>query len=377
MNRLRVGINLLWLQPGRAGGAERYATGLVRSLADEAADDLELTIFCSSSFGPAYEDLSERLSTVVAPIHGRSRVARIAVESTWLARETSRRDVQLVHHLNDVIPWVRSRPSALTIHDLRSMAGGAVLGRGQAAYLRAAVPRSVRAARVVMTPTEFVRREVIDRFSVDPARVAVVSAPVPRPMPRMDLAAATTALEPDGPYFLYPAITNRHKNHRTLLDAFAKVVAGRPDLRLVLTGTPGNADPEVGDAIRRLGLEGRVIRAGRLADPAFDRLLADAVALVYPSTYEGFGLPLTEAMAVGCPVVASATTALPEVVGEAGILVDPDDVDGWTDAMLRVLDDEPLRERLIAAGRERVRPLTPAATARRLVAAYRLALEAT
>jgi glycosyltransferase involved in cell wall biosynthesis len=154
-------------------------------------------------------------------------------------------------------------------------------------------------------------------------------------------------------------------------------VAGRPDLRLVLTGTPGNADAEVGDAIRRLGLEGRVIRAGRLADPAFDRLLAGAVALVYPSTYEGFGLPLTEAMAVGCPVVASATTALPEVVGEAGILVDPDDVDGWTDAMLRVLDDEPLRERLIAAGRERVRPLTPVATARRLVAAYRLALEAT
>jgi glycosyltransferase involved in cell wall biosynthesis len=370
MSGPRVGLNLLWLQPGRGGGAERYALGLVRALADEAAADVEMTIFCNRRFAGAYPDVRERVATVIAPLDGRSRSARIALESTWLARETARLDLDLVHHLNDVIPWIHPRPSVLTIHDLRSMAGGAVLGRGQAAYLRMAVPRSVRASRIVMTPTEFVRREVIDRFSVDPARVAVVSAPVPRMAP-----SATTALEPDGPYFLYPAITNRHKNHRTLLDAFAKVVADRPDVRLILTGTPGNADRDVGDEIRRLGLEGQVVRAGRLADPAFDRLLADAVALVYPSTYEGFGLPLMEAMALGCPVVASATTALPEVVGDAGMLIDPHDVDGWTEAMIRLLDDEGLRDRAIAAGKARVASRTPAETARRLVEAYRQALE--
>jgi alpha-1,3-rhamnosyl/mannosyltransferase len=118
-----------------------------------------------------------------------------------------------------------------------------------------------------------------------------------------------------------------------------------------------------------------VIRAGRLADPAFDRLLADAVGLVYPSTYEGFGLPITEAMAAGCPVIASTATALPEVVGDAGIVVDPRDRDGWADAMLRLLDDDELRRRLIAAGKERVTSMTPASTARRLVEAYRRALE--
>ena len=369
MSGPRVGINLLWLQPGRGGGAERYAIGLVRALADEAADDVEITLFANERSASTYPDLRERAATVVAPLDGRSRPARIALESTWLARETARRDLQLVHHLNDVIPWIRTRPSALTIHDLRSMAGNAILGRGQAAYLRTAVPRSVRAARVVMTPTEFVRRGVIERFSVDPARVVVVSAPAPRADP-----ASTTAWEPDGPYFLYPAVTDRHKNHRVLLEAFAKVAAGRPDVRLVLTGMPGNADADVSGQIARSGLQDRVIRPGRLADRALDRLLVDAVALVYPSTYEGFGLPLMEAMAIGCPVVASVATALPEVLGDAGILVDPDDVDGWTDAMLRLLDDEELRGRLIAAGEARASSMTPAETARRLVAAYRLAL---
>ena len=96
---------------------------------------------------------------------------------------------------------------------------------------------------------------------------------------------------------------------------------------------------------------------------------------MYPSRYEGYGLPLAEAMAVGCPVIASSATALPEVVGDAGLLVDPDDVAGWTDAMLRLLDDGTLRARLIAAGRERTRGLTPNETARRLVAAYRLAID--
>src|SRR5881392_328113 len=99
MSAPRVGINLLWLQPGRAGGAERYAIGLVRALADEAADTIDATLFCNPRFARAYPDLTERVVTAVAPMDGRSRVVRIAFESSWLARETRRRDLALVHHL--------------------------------------------------------------------------------------------------------------------------------------------------------------------------------------------------------------------------------------------------------------------------------------
>ena len=361
MSRIRVGMNLLWLLPGVAGGAERYATRLLRALADEARDDVEVTILCNRRFPAAHGELTARCPTVVAPIDGASRAMRIAMEATWLAREASRRDLQLVHHPNDVIPWFRTRPSALTIHDLRSMAAGQILNRWHAAYLRARVPSSARAAAVVMTPSDHVRKQVLDRFRLDPARVLVVSAPV---LPGPDHANSS-----------YPAVTHRHKNHAVLLEAFAGVAGDDPDVRLVLTAVPGNGETEVETSIRRLGLGDRVRRLGRISDGELDRLLAGAVGLVYPSRYEGYGLPLAEAMAVGCPVIASSATALPEVVGDAGLLVDPDDVAGWTDAMLRLLDDGTLRGRLIAAGRERTRGLTPNETARRLVAAYRLAVD--
>ena len=372
MSRIRVGMNLLWLLPGVAGGAERYAIRLLRALADEARDDVDVTILCNRRFPAAHGELTARYSTAVAPIDGTSRALRIAMESTWLAREASRRDLRLIHHPNDVIPWFRTRPSALTIHDLRAMAGGQVLTRSHAAYLRARVPSSARAAAVVMTPSDHVRQQVLDRFGLDPARVLVVSAPV---LPGPDHANSSDPPPVAGRYFVYPAATHRHKNHAVLLEAFAGVAGDDPDVRLVLTAVPGNGETEVETSIRRLGLGDRVRRLGRISDGDLDRLLAGAVGLVYPSRYEGYGLPLTEAMAVGCPVIASSATALPEVVGDAGLLVDPDDVAGWTDAMLRLLDDGTLRARLIAAGRERTRGLTPNETARRLVAAYRLAID--
>jgi glycosyltransferase involved in cell wall biosynthesis len=309
----------------------------------------------------------------VAPIGGGSRAVRIATESTWLAREASRRDLQLVHHANDVLPWFRTRPSALTIHDLRSMEGTEVLSRSHAAYLRARVPPSVRAAAVVMTPSDYVRQQVLDRFRLDPARVLVVSAPVfPGHAPDTNGSGSPPVA---GRYFVYPAVTNRHKNHAVLLEAFSSVAANDPDVQLVLTAVPGNGEIEVEASIRRLELGDRVRRLGRIPDGDLDRLLAGAVGLVYPSRYEGYGLPLVEAMALGCPVIASSATALPEVVGDAGLVIGPDDVAGRAAAKLRLLADETLRSRLVAAGRERVRSLSPAGSARRLVAAYRLALE--
>jgi glycosyltransferase involved in cell wall biosynthesis len=371
--RMRVGVNLLWLLPGAAGGAERYAVRLLRALVDEARDDVDVTILCNRRFPLAHGDLAARATTAVAPINGGSRALRIAAESTWLAREASRRDLRLIHHLNDVLPWFRTRPSALTIHDLRSMAGNEVLTGPHAGYLRARVPSSARAAAVVMTPSAYVRQQVLERFQLDPARVLVVSAPVfPGDAPDTNGSGPPPVA---GRYFVYPAVTDRHKNHPVLMEAFARVAATDPDVRLVLTATAGNAEPEVEASIRRLDLGDRIRRMGMVTDRDLDRLLAGAVGLVYPSRYEGYGLPLAEAMALGCPVIASSATALPEVVGDAGLVIGPDDVRGWTAAMLRLLDDETLRSRLAAAGRKRVRSLSPAESARRLVTAYRLALE--
>ena len=372
MTKPRIGINLLWLLPGAAGGAEEYAIRLLRALGDVTGEGLDLTLLCNRTFPAAHPELAERFRAAIAPIDGGSRAARIVAESTWLPRAAARARLHLVHHLNNVVPWLRNRPSVLTIHDLRPIVLPDTLGRAHGAYLRARFGPSVRAAFVVTTPSAFVRETVIELLGADPDRVQVVSAPLfTSEAPRTGSAGPPI----EGRYFLYPAITNPHKNHRTLLEAFAKVVAAHDDVRLVLTGAAGAAEDEVATTIDELGLAGKVRRPGRVSAEELEVLFREAIALVYPSTYEGFGLPLAEAMSVGCPVVASDRTALPEVLGDAGILLEPHDVDGWADAMRRLLGDEGLRRSMIAAGREMSRSFSPEEAARRQVAAYRLALE--
>lgn len=372
MTRPRIGINLLWLLPGAAGGAEEYAVRLLRALDEVAGDRLEITLLCNRRFPAAHPELARGSRIAVAPVDGSSRVARIVAESTWLPRHAAAARLHVVHHLNNVLPWRIDRPSVLTIHDLRPLVLPDTLGRAHGAYLRGRLAPSVRRAAVVTTPSAFVRQTVIELLGADPDRVRVISAPL--------FTAATAGRRAAGgsderPRFLYPAITGAHKNHRTLLEAFAKVIAVRNDALLVLTGAAGPAEGAVASAIGELGLGDHVRRLGRVPAEDLDALFRAAVALVYPSTYEGFGLPLAEAMAVGCPVIVADRTALPEVAGGAGILVDPGDVDGWADAMLRVLGDGGLRAKLGASGRERARAFSPEEAARRQVAAYRLALE--
>ncbi|HEX4941878.1 MAG TPA: glycosyltransferase family 1 protein [Actinomycetota bacterium] len=376
MTKPRIGVNLLWLLPDAAGGAEEYAIRLLHALGDVTADTLEITLLCNRRFAAAHPGLAGRFRTAVAPIDGGSRVARISAESTWLLRVASTRHIHLIHHLNNVVPWLRNRPSVATIHDLRPMELPDTLDKFHGAYLRTRLRASARRAAVITTPTEFVRETVIELLGADPERVHVVSAPVASPA----VAPSTAPEETSGavvgnPFFLYPAITNPHKNHLTLLEAFADVAADHEEVGLFLPGAPGAAEDAVTRAIDDLGLTRRIRRLGRVSPGRLATLVRDATALVYPSMYEGFGLPLVEAMAAGCPVIASDRTALPEVVGEAGILVDPGDPQGWADAMRRLLEDEPLRARLITAGRERVRTFTQVEAARRQVAAYRLALE--
>jgi glycosyltransferase involved in cell wall biosynthesis len=372
--RLRVGANLLYLKPGLVGGSEVYVQRLLRALGTEAADDLELTLFVNRRFREAHADLAANHPTVVAPISGDSPPIRIGVESTWLARETSRRPLHLVHHLANTIPQLRTRPAVVTIHDLLAIVRPQDVGRIKGVYLRRRLRPAARRARVVTTPSEFTRGLLIDRFELDASRVVVVPPPLfPRETGTIAGGADTRGIEE--PFFLYPAITHPHKNHITLLRAFARVADAHPRASLVFAGGQGAAEDAVRDEVGRLGLADRVHRLGRIPRVDLDMLFRRAVALTFPSRHEGYGLPLAEAMAIGCPVIASGTTASPEVVGDAGILLDPDDFDGWTDAMVRMLHDDEFRRGSIAAGRERVRSLSPAETARRQMDAYRRALE--
>jgi alpha-1,3-rhamnosyl/mannosyltransferase len=180
----------------------------------------------------------------------------------------------------------------------------------------------------------------------------------------------------DAPFFLYPAITYPHKNHLTLVRAFKGVVDRHPDALLVLTSGEAQMEEAVRAEVRRLGLESNVRRLGRVPRGDVDWLLQHAVAVTLPSRFEGFGMPALEAMALGCPVIASDNTAFPEVVGSAGLLLDPDDTEEWTKAMLALLEDADRRAALVAAGHTRIASFPWDESVARLLDVYRRAASA-
>ena len=373
MRPVRVGANLLWLVPGVVGGSEEYSVRLLEALARLPRDEVAVTLFVNRELQVAHPDLADAFPTVVGPLTGASRAVRVAAEATWLARQARAEGLDLVHHLGGTMPVVRSTPGLVTIHDLQPFAFPDNFSRVKRAYLRTTVPTSVRRAVAVIALTDFIRSDVVARLDVDPDRILLVPPGIDPPLPIDPTVAKATRARlglGDAPYFLYPAITYAHKNHVTLVRAFARVAAADDRPMLVLTGGPAEAEELLRDEIAELGLGDRVVRTGRIDRSELDALFAEARALTFPSLYEGFGLPVLEAMNRGLPVIASSIAALPEVVGDAGVLVEPTDVDGWADAMSQLLDDDDRRAALAHAGSRRAAEFTWDASGRALTRAY-------
>ncbi len=371
----KVGINLLWLVPGEVGGSEESTVGSLLALAALAAPDLEVVLFVSAPFAAAYPEVVAAFPTQVWRGSGRRRARRILAESTWLARRS--RGLDVVHHAGGTVPVRRRSPCVVTLHDLQPLERRATHSAAKRAYLRVAIPAAVRAARLVLTPTEFVRRSVISRFDADPARVVAVPHGVGVPRVVSAPADVSNRYSITGPMVLYPAITYPHKNHGTLLEAFAVVVVHHPDAILVLPGGEGSEEAAVRGRIEALGLSGSVRRVGRISSADMAGLYGLATVVAVPSRYEGFGLPAVEAMARGVALVAANVTALAEVVGDAGVLVDPDDPAEWARAISALLAHPDQREELAAAGRHRADRYGAEANAEGIAGVYRRAARMT
>jgi len=366
----RVAVNLLWCVPGEVGGSEEYLERQLLGLAEAAPGAFDVTVYAPRGYGAAHPEIGRRFELVTTRSSGRSRVGRIGAEHTWLARRT--RPADLVHHGGGTTPMVGTRPIVLTIHDLQYLRHPEYQHAAKLRYLSWTIPRSVRRAAVVVTPSEWVRSTVIEAFGVEPDDVLVVRhgiEPARAAVPEPAELRARYALG-GGPVIVFPAITHPHKGHRFLLEVMADAWRD-PELRLVLLGGRGAADELVEATIDRLDLGDRVIRTGRVPAGDRDGLLSMASALVFPSEYEGFGAPAIEAMALGTPVICADHPALEEVVGDAGLVL-PRTVEAWSGAL-----DEVARRRaeLVTAGLERAGHFTIAASGAELAAAYRRALE--
>ncbi len=365
MTRPSVLVNMLWCVPGGVGGSEEYLVRQLLGLAEQPEPRWRPTVVAARGLAAAHPELSAVADLVEPEFESHGRVRRIVGEATWLRRRTG--DVALVHHGGGTAPIRAHRPFVLTIHDLQFRTYPQYFSRVKRAYLEAIIPPSARRAAMVAVPSEYVRGSVVQAYGVDADRVMVVPHGI-EPVLATDVTPEDELRHRyglgNGPVIVYPAVTHPHKHHEFLLQMMRDHWTD-PDLRLVLTGGTGLAEHVVTSCTDR-----RVCRLGRV--PAADRngLLAMSRAMVFPSQYEGFGAPLIEAMTLGAPVICSDATCMPQIVGDAGLVL-PTDAEAWAGA----LDDvDRRRDELVAAGHRRAGEFTSAASGRALSHVYERAL---
>jgi glycosyltransferase involved in cell wall biosynthesis len=296
---------------------------------------------------------------------------------TWLVRGAGKRlrmnPASLLHCPNFVTPWNVPIPFVTTVLDLATRRFPGDYPLEWRVYERWLVPQRARSAALVIAISEVTRRDVIAEYGVRPERVMTIHPGIDQ----IFFDAGTAPPREGPPHLLFPGAPTSRKNLELVLHCLASSPAGSATAaaELDISGALEEAYPAHRALIRSLGLAERVHWLGQINREAMPKLMAAAAAVVYPSHYEGFGLPPLEAMAAGCPVVASNASCLPEVLGDAALLVDPTDEAGFAQAVEEVLTDKPLRERLVAAGRNQARLFTWERCAERTVEAYRLALQ--
>jgi glycosyltransferase involved in cell wall biosynthesis len=313
-----VGISLLTLSPGDAGGSETYARQLIHALGRVKTHDYVVIVPARA------KDAAGGLPSVEVrdPAVGKRGPLRI-LTTALAARRTKAVSSQVaefdvLHYPLTVPSPGTQRPTVVTLHDTQHRDMPEFFGPARRSFRRIAYDRAARSASAVLVTSEFVRGRAVELRELDPARVHVVPHAI-------DHSVFTLADEEPEPMVLYPARPWPHKNHPRLFEAFARIRETRPQLRLVLTGGGLERLEPLPDGVESLGS----VEPEHLAS-----LYRRAACLVYPSLYEGFGLPVLEAMACGCPVAASNAGAIPEVAGDAAVLFDPNDVDAMANAMV-------------------------------------------
>lgn len=356
--------------PARPVGAGMYTVALASGLSARGGIDLHL--LTRRDDNDRWRDLAPT-ATVHASAPAR-RPARLAWEQARGPALADRVRPDVWHGPHYTMPLRASVPCMVTVHDLTFFDHPEWHERSKVPFFR----RMIRAAAHRATTLVCVSAYTADRLralvaptgdiaiihhGVDHDRFTVAGDQA------KDLAAlAEHGIEP--PYIAFASTIEPRKNVPTLVHAFAKVAATRPELRLVLAGSDGWGARDARDAIAASGVATRVLRPGYLDNETIAAFFRRAEVVAYPSLEEGFGLPALEGLACGAPVVTSQSSALAEIVGDAALLVPPGNTTALADALRRVLDDSTLSDRLRAAGPARAATFTWQACVEQHVVAY-------
>jgi glycosyltransferase involved in cell wall biosynthesis len=373
---MHVGLNLIFLVPGETGGMEVAARELIPALV-AAAPQTRFTAFVNREAAAAGDGpWGELLGAVTVPVNARNRVQWVLGEQTLLPRLAAREGVDLMHSLASTAPlWGRFR-RVVTVHDLiyarfpEAHAGIRDKGMG------VLVPQAVRRSHRVIADSISTRDDLVELLSVPPEDIDVVPlglGQVRRAVPLAEREVRARFDLGERHVLLSLSAKRPHKNLLALIGALALLPADTRPL-LVLPGYPTEHEAQLRERAAVAGVAGEVRFLSWISPEELEGLWALAEMFVFPSLYEGFGLPVLEAMARGVPVACSNASSLPEVAGEAALLFDPHDEAAIAGSLRALLEDQALRERLRAKGLAQVERFTWERTARATLRSYERAL---
>ncbi len=371
---MRVGINLLYLLPGIVGGTETYAAGLLHGLA-ATAPEVEFIVFVNHESAEWPLPTKPNFTRVVCPVQGTNRGARYFFEQVRLPGYLQRYRVDLVHSLGYVGPLYCPCPSILTIPDSNYVDLAHTMPLHRRLPLRLLSTQAAKNANEIITISSFSKARLVKLLQLPASRINVTVL-APRPEVNGDSSSGWSELcgkyKIREPYLVAFAGGAVHKNIPALLDAFISLCDRYPHSLVLIGHLPRNVD--LSTQGRTPGSEQRIIATGYVPGDHIQPLLTHADLFVFPSLYEGFGLPVLEAQHAGTPVACSTAGSLPEVAGDGALFFDPYSVSSIASAMESCLSNLQLREMLRQKGHDNLQRFSWEKTAVETLAVYRKAM---
>lgn len=355
---MRIGINILYLIPRVVGGSETYARQLIKSILSQIGDDDELVLFCSRETSTTFKS-DQKLLIVTLPIYSQNRVARLIAEQVSLPILCYKYGINLLLSLGYTQPCFLPCKSVVTVHDLNWYHHPEDFNLIPRLFLQLLVTMSAKRANAVIAISKSTKQSLVKVLSIDPKKIVVIYHGMTQPL--IDGRAAKLVREkfsiPNK--YLFTVLSHyAHKNLATIIQAFIAVQKNASDLHLVIAGTgTGDAKMSRTNYLKQLG-NPHIHQLPFVTDQELAAVYHGSEIFVFPSAYEGFGLPVLEAMSHKVPVISSNAYALKEVVGSGGILVDPYNVEQYILSIKKLMKSNMLRQKYIKAGVEQVSNFT-------------------
>jgi glycosyltransferase involved in cell wall biosynthesis len=396
---MRVGLNALTLRPGKVGGTEVYFRNLIAALA-QGDQENEYLVLCNAesfrSLRMPHPNFQHALITVpsrpllqlpkrvVRKVKNvlRGRRPRASFQEDLLAEKLDALGMDVIHHPFSVIyPLSISTPAVLTFWDMQHEFFPQFFSDSVLAWRKENYEASTELARRIIVSSHFTEATLTAQYGVSPGKITTIYFGVGpefrQPIGLGQIAELRAKYGLSDRLVFYPAATFPHKNHIRLLHAFKRLCDRLgTDIQLALTGAEMAGEADLRQTIQALDLERQVKRLGYVPASELPAMYAAASLMVFPSLFEGYGIPLIEAMTVGCPIACSNASAIPELVGDAALLFDPLDVEAIASAMFRLLKEKDLVDDLTTRGRRQSAKYSWRAAAGQTADLYRSAVKA-